>query len=44
MPLRQVMRDAPEAIEAVLAKGMAFDPKDRYPTVGAFAKAFSEAV
>lgn len=43
MPLRQVMRDAPAAIEAALAKALSHRPEDRFPTARAFAKAFSDA-
>ena len=43
MPLRQVMQDAPAAIETALAKALSQRPEDRYPTARAFAKAFSGA-
>jgi serine/threonine protein kinase len=35
--------DLPEAISEILAPALAKDPKDRYPTVGAFADAYARA-
>jgi serine/threonine protein kinase len=45
VPIRRMRPDLnfPDAVEQVLAKGMARDPGDRYRTAVAFATAFSEA-
>ncbi|MCU0497317.1 MAG: protein kinase [Anaerolineae bacterium] len=43
-PIQQLRDDVPEALQAILARAMAKDPDDRYPTVSAFADAFREAI
>lgn len=37
-------RDIPDAVSAVLLKALSKDPRQRYPTVTAFAQAFDQAV
>ncbi len=41
---RQYRPDLPEALEPVLARAMAKDPNDRFPTVSDFANAFTDAI
>ena len=41
--LREVKPDLPQRLEQVLAKAMALDPGDRYPTMTAFAEAIEGA-
>ena len=41
--LREVKPDLPQRLEQVLAKAMALDPGDRYPTMSAFAEAIEGA-
>jgi len=43
-PLRQVRGDVPVPVEEVLAKALAKDPGDRYPTVGAFVEGLARAL
>lgn len=42
-PLRTLNPEVPEAVEAVIMKGLSKNPKDRQPTAGALASAFSQA-
>ena len=43
-PIRRLRPDLPEKVEAVLQKGMAKRPEDRFQSASAFAKAFREAL
>lgn len=43
-PLQSFRADVPEAVTTVLNRAMAKDPHQRFPTVTAFAKAFSSAI
>ncbi|MBN1967378.1 MAG: protein kinase, partial [Anaerolineae bacterium] len=41
---RTLLPDLPEAVERVILKALAKDPAERYPSAGALAAAFSEAI
>jgi serine/threonine-protein kinase len=41
---RELQPNLPEAVEAVILKALAKNPAERYPTAGALARAFGEAV
>ncbi len=43
-PMREWRPDVPEAVEATILRAMAKQAADRYPTVTAFAQAFTKAV
>jgi WD40 repeat protein/serine/threonine protein kinase len=43
-PIRRLRPDLPEKVEAVLRKGMAKRPEDRFQSASAFARAFREAL
>jgi tRNA A-37 threonylcarbamoyl transferase component Bud32 len=42
LPVRSLRADAPRGLDAVLMRALARDPKDRFPTAGAFADALAE--
>jgi eukaryotic-like serine/threonine-protein kinase len=42
LPVRSLRADAPRALDAVLMRALARDPRDRFATVGAFADALAE--
>ncbi len=45
LPLpRRIKEDIPEAVELIILKALAKDPKDRFPQAGELAKAFASAI